>query len=58
MAAISIFKDVPRVPMDHVFQVNKSYVEDKDPRKVNMGIGGKFSSKSAGGDDISRGPDL
>jgi len=41
MAGVSIFKDVPLVPLDHVFQVNNSYNEDQDPRKVNMGIGGK-----------------
>lgn len=58
MAAVSIFKDVPRVAMDHVFQVNKSYVEDKDPRKVNLGIGGKIFIEIGWGDDISRGPNL
>lgn len=41
MAGVSIFKDVPLVPLDHVFQVNNGYNEDQDPRKVNMGIGGK-----------------
>ncbi|KAL9983331.1 hypothetical protein ACROYT_G005484 [Oculina patagonica] len=39
MAGVSIFKDVPLVPMDHVFNVNKNYIEDTDPRKVNLGIG-------------------
>ena len=46
MAGVSIFKDVPLVPLDHVFKVNNSYNEDKDPRKVNMGIGGKNLDKS------------
>ena len=59
MAGVSIFKDVPLVPLDHVFQVNNSYNEDQDPRKVNMGIGGtkfkKFAEKDA---RSSRGPNL
>lgn len=42
MAGVSIFKDVPLVPLDHVFNVNKNYNEDTDPRKVNLGIGGKI----------------
>ena len=46
MAGVSIFKDVPLVPLDHVFKVNNSYNEDKDPRKVNMGIGGKNLDRS------------
>ena len=46
MAGVSIFKDVPLVPLDHVFQVNNGYNEDQDPRKVNMGIGGKKLKKN------------
>lgn len=42
MAGVSIFQDVPLVPIDHVFNVNNNYNEDKDPRKVNLGIGGKI----------------
>lgn len=45
MAGVSIFKDVPLVPLDHVFKVNSNYNEDQDPRKVNMGIGGKQFSR-------------
>ena len=42
MPGISIFKDVPLVPTDHVFHVNQNYNDDKHPKKVNLGIGGKF----------------
>ena len=42
MAPVSIFKDVPLVPTDHVFAVNQKFNEDTHPNKVNMGIGGKF----------------
>ena len=43
MAGVSIFKDVPLVPTDHVFHVNQKYNDDKNPNKVNLGIGGDFS---------------
>lgn len=56
MADVSIFKDVPLVPLDHVFQVNNSYNEDQDPRKVNMGIGGKKVKQLAEKDARTRGP--
>ncbi|XP_068709760.1 aspartate aminotransferase, cytoplasmic-like isoform X2 [Montipora capricornis] len=39
MPGISIFKDVPLVPTDHVFHVNQNYNDDKHPQKVNLGIG-------------------
>lgn len=44
MAGASIFKDVPLVPTAHVFHVNQMYNDDMDPRKVNLGIGGKITS--------------
>lgn len=43
MPGVSIFKDVPLVPTDHVFHVNQQYKDDKNPNKVNLGIGGKVS---------------
>ena len=58
MAGASIFKDVPLVPLDHVFQVNNSYNEDQDPRKVNMGIGGKHLKQVAEKDGRTQGPNL
>ncbi|KAM7437581.1 Golgi Transport [Porites harrisoni] len=39
MPGVSIFKDVPLVPTDHVFHVNQQYKDDKNPNKVNLGIG-------------------
>ena len=36
----SIFKDLPMCPPDPIFFVKDSYNNDKDPRKVNLGIGG------------------
>lgn len=58
MAGVSIFKDVPLVPMDHVFNVNKNYIEDTDPRKVNLGIGGKIFIKIGWEDDRTPAPNL
>ena len=43
MPGVSIFKDVPLVPTDHVFHVNQQYKDDTNPNKVNLGIGGKVS---------------
>lgn len=42
MPGISIFQDVPLVPTDHVFAVNQRYNDDTHPKKVNLGIGGRF----------------
>lgn len=41
MAFTNLFKDVPQVPTDHVFEVNSRYLNDTSPNKVNMGIGGR-----------------
>ena len=42
MPGISIFQDVPLVPTDHVFAVNQRYNDDTHPKKVNLGVGGRF----------------
>ncbi|KXJ14640.1 aspartate aminotransferase, cytoplasmic isoform X3 [Exaiptasia diaphana] len=39
MAFSNLFKDVPQVPTDHVFEVNARFLNDTSPNKVNMGIG-------------------
>ena len=36
----SIFGDLPMYPPDPIFNVKDSYLADKDPKKVNLGIGG------------------
>lgn len=38
----SVFEKVEVGPQIEVFQLNKSYLEDKFPQKVNLGVGGKF----------------
>ncbi|XP_001626359.2 aspartate aminotransferase, cytoplasmic [Nematostella vectensis] len=39
MASTNLFKDVPLVPTDHVFHVMACYNKDKDPSKINLGVG-------------------
>ncbi len=36
----SSFKDLSMCPPDPIFFVKDSYNADKDPKKVNLGIGG------------------
>lgn len=36
----SIFGGLPTFPPDAIFHVKDSYNADKDPKKVNLGIGG------------------
>uniref|UniRef100_A0A452HC83 Aspartate aminotransferase n=1 Tax=Gopherus agassizii TaxID=38772 RepID=A0A452HC83_9SAUR len=39
MAAGSLFASVPRAPPVAVFQLTADFREDRDPRKVNLGVG-------------------
>lgn len=43
----SIFGDLPMCPPDPIFYVKDSYNADKDPKKVNLGIGGIVTSSHA-----------
>lgn len=38
----SIFDGVEKGPPIEVFALNKLYLEDSSPDKVNLGVGGKF----------------
>ena len=38
----SVFEEVPMMPPDAVFHVNDMYNSDRDPRKVNLSIGGEL----------------
>lgn len=40
MSHSSIFDGLPMCPPDPIFFVKDSYNADKDPKKVNLGIGG------------------
>lgn len=35
----SIFAKVPMAPPDPIIGVNQAYLSDKDPNKVNLGVG-------------------
>ena len=39
----SVFEGLPMFPPDPIFCVKDNYNADKDPRKVNLGIGGMKS---------------
>ena len=41
MSHNSIFDGLPECPPDPIFFVRDSYMADKDPKKVNLGIGGR-----------------
>lgn len=36
---MSSFQQVSLAPPDPIFGLNQSYLDDQDPRKVNLGIG-------------------
>lgn len=38
----SIFDDVEKGPPIEVFALNKAFLEDNSPDKVNLGVGGGF----------------
>lgn len=38
----SVFGQVPMYPPDPVFHINDSFNSDKDPRSVNLSVGGKL----------------
>lgn len=38
--SVSLFGNVPMAPPDPIFFVKDSYNADRDPQKVNLGIGG------------------
>lgn len=38
----SIFDDVEKGPPIEVFALNKAFLEDSNPNKVNLGVGGKL----------------
>jgi hypothetical protein len=38
----SVFNDIINDPPIEVFEVTRSFNEDKHPNKVNLGVGGKF----------------
>ena len=40
----SVFGDLPMCPPDPIFSVKDSYNSDKNPNKVNLGIGGEIYS--------------
>ena len=37
----SVFSKVEPAPPDPIFHVKSSFQADKDPRKVNLGVGGE-----------------
>ena len=37
----SVFGKVERAPPDGIFHVKSMFLADKDPRKVNLGVGGE-----------------
>ena len=39
MYSFSIFAKVPMAPPDPIIGVNQAYLSDKDPNKVNLGVG-------------------
>lgn len=41
MAPPSMFAEVPQAPPVLVFKLTADFREDPDPRKVNLGVGGK-----------------
>lgn len=41
MAPPSVFAEVPQAPPVLVFKLTADFREDPDPRKVNLGVGGK-----------------
>lgn len=41
MGLESVFTDVQVGPKIEVFALNKAYLEDNFPQKVNLGVGGK-----------------
>ena len=38
----SLFGELPMCPPDAIFHVKDSYLADRDPKKVNLGIGGEI----------------
>lgn len=36
---MTIFKPLSRLPEDRIFDLNRQFVEDKRPNKVNLGVG-------------------
>lgn len=38
-STFSIFAKVPMAPPDPIIGVNQAYLADKDPNKVNLGVG-------------------
>lgn len=53
MAPPSVFAQVPQAPPVLVFKLTADFREDPDPRKVNLGVGGKdavpWNARSMGG---------
>lgn len=53
MAPPSVFAQVPQAPPVLVFKLTADFREDPDPRKVNLGVGGKdavpWNASSMGG---------
>lgn len=41
MAPPSVFAQVPQAPPVLVFKLTMDFRDDPDPRKVNLGVGGK-----------------
>ena len=56
----SIFDDVVDGPPIEVFALNKAYLEDLNPDKVNLGVGGKNNNDFFAGTQkrIKRTPDV
>ena len=38
----SVFENVELCPPDAIFNVKETYLADKDPNKVNLGVGGEI----------------
>lgn len=48
MAPPSVFAQVPQAPPVLVFKLTADFREDPDPRKVNLGVGGKDAKQCPG----------
>lgn len=53
MARPSVFAQIPQAPPVLVFKLTADFRDDPDPRKVNLGVGGKdavpWNASSLGG---------
>lgn len=36
---VSVFQEVPQAPPDAIFNLTNQYKADKDPKKINIGVG-------------------